>query len=313
MRRRFRILLGVVLMTFGGLILYSVIVMVQSMTATPNVENNWLATLNSYRQSSGVNPVKENLRYTLASQHHADYLAMTATDFQVGKYQNLHKENPESPYFSRDGATLGAGVIAWTTGKYASAVDNLMTAPFHAIGMLRENLVEVGFGTAIAGENAYSPKTRVTDISVVSGLRYKPRSKVILFPGPNSTTHLNSFSGENPEPREVCSKNYREFQGLPIFASLLHRPQKNLAVSLQLPNGKILIEGKDLCVVTENNFLSTDPIYGSAGKSIIRADHLVLIIPKSPLQEGKHRVDLVESGHPNMNWSFTYKAPDLKF
>jgi len=66
--------------------------MIQSMTATPNIEENWLATLNSYRQSSGVNPVKENLRFSVASQHHADYLAMTTTDYQVGKYQNLHND-----------------------------------------------------------------------------------------------------------------------------------------------------------------------------------------------------------------------------
>ena len=283
------------------------------MTATPNIEENWLTTLNSYRQSSGVNPVKENLRFSAASQHHADYLAMTTTDYQVGKYQNLHKENPESPYFSRDGATLGGGVISWTTGKYASAVDNLMTAPFHAIGMLRENLSEVGFGTAIVGEGAYSPNTRVTNISVISGLRNQPRSKVILFPGRNSITHLNSFVGENPEPREVCGENFTEFHGLPIFASLLHRPQKSLMVSLTFPNGKILTEGPDLCVVTENNFVSSDSIYGPAGIATIRADHLVLIIPKSPLPEGKHRVGLVENGRPDLVWSFTYKAPELKF
>lgn len=283
------------------------------MTAAPNREDDWLRTLNSYRQSSGANPVKENLRFSVASQHHADYLAMTTTDYQVGKYQNLHKENPESPHFSRDGATLGAGVIAWTTGKYASAVDNLMTAPFHAIGMLRENLSEVGFGTAIAGEKAYSPNTRVTNISVLSGLRNRPRSKAILFPGSNARIHLNSFVGEDPEPREVCGDNYTEFQGLPMFASLLHRPQKNLRVTLMLPNGKILTEGPDLCVVTENNFVSSDPTYGPAGRAIIRADHLVLIIPKSPLQEGKHRVGLVENGRPDLVWSFTYKAPELKF
>jgi len=313
MKRKFKILLSVVLMTFGGLILYSLIIMVQSMTATPNVENNWLSTLNSYRQSSGVNPVKENLRYTLASQHHADYLAMTATDFQVGKYQNLHKENPESPYFSRDGATLGAGVISWTEGKYASAVDQLMAAPFHAIGMLRENLSEVGFGTAIAGEKAYSPNTRVTNISVLSGLRNRPRSKVIFFPGPNSTTHLNSFPGENPEPREACGTSFKNFYGLPIFASLLHRPSENLTARIQQPNGKTLARGSDLCIVTEKNFVSTDATYGPAGKSIIRSENLVLIIPKSPLAEGRYEVEIEEPGRPLVKWSFTYKAPELKF
>lgn len=313
MRSKFRILVGIVLVGFGGLVIYSAFIMIQSMTATPNKEDNWLETFNSYRASSGVNPVKEKIRFSVAAQNHADYLASTETRYLVGKYQNLHKENPASPFYSRDGATLGAGDIAWTKGKYASAIDQLMTAPFHAIGILRENLTEVGFGTAVVGEGAYSPNTRVSNISVISGLRNRPRSLVILFPGQNSITHLNSFAGEYPEPREACGQNFTEFHGLPIFASLLHRPQKDLNVSLSLPNGKVLTEGADLCVVTENNFISSDPIYGPAGRATIRADHLVLIIPKSILSEGKHGVQLAERNRPVLEWSFTYKAPDLKF
>jgi hypothetical protein len=284
-----------------------------NLTGVPDKEVDWLKTLNSYRISSGVSPVKENDRLSEAAQNHADYLALTDQIYLVGRYQNLHMENPKSPYASKDGATIGAGVIAWTIGKNASAVDTLMTAPFHAIGMLRENLVEVGFGTAVVGENAFSSGDRVTNIGVLKGLRNKSRKSVILFPGPKFVTHLNSFSGENPEPREACGAQFNDFYGLPIFASLMHRPSESLEVSLETPSGKILSAGPELCVVTENNFISTDLIYGPAGKSIIRSEHLVLIIPKSPLSEGKQIVEIVEKGRPTLKWSFIYKAPELKF
>lgn len=313
MRSRTRILIALSLLSIGGLILYGLIVYLASMTGIPNREIDWLSTLNAYRVSSGVSPVKENERLSKASQSHADYLASTDTRYLVGKYQNLHKENPDSPYASRDGATVGAGVVAWTNGKYASAVDNLMAAPFHAIGLLRENLVDVGFGTSISNENSFGAGTRITNIAVLSGLRNQPRKKVILFPGPNFVTHLNSFAGESPEPREACGTQFTEFYGLPIFASLLHRPASDLKVSLTTSDGKILTEGQELCVVTENNFLSTDLIYGPAGKSIIRAEHLVLIIPREALSEGKQDVQITETGRPVLQWSFTYKTPELRF
>ena len=322
MRRIIRILILVPILALLGVVVYSLSIsisaeisaektLIADLNAVPDVEIDWLTTLNSYRVSSGVNPVKESGRISKAAQAHADYLASTDKKYLVGKYKNLHQENPKSPFASKNGATIGAGDIAWTIGKNASAVDVLMTAPFHAIGLLRENLVNVGFGTAVAGETSYSPNFRITNISIIEGLRTKSRKKIILFPGPNFVTHLNSFNGEDPEPREACGKQFKEFTGLPIFASLLHKPNKSLRVFLETPSGDILSNSLELCVVTENNFISTDLIYGPAGKSIIRSEHLVLIIPKSPLSEGEQKIRISEKGRPDLQWSFTHKAQNL--
>jgi hypothetical protein len=313
MKRLVKILIVLPIAAVGGIILSALFLNLTNLTGVPEKEVDWLTTLNSYRISSGVSPVKESVHLSEAAQNHADYLALTDQIYLVGKYQNLHNENPKSPYASKDGATIGAGVIAWTKGKNASAVDQLMTAPFHAIGMLRENLVEVGFGTSVAGKNAFSSGDRITNIGVLQGLKNKSRKKVILFPGPNFVTHLNSFAGENPEPREACGSEFNYFFGLPIFASLMHTPSDSLKVSLETPSGKILSAGPELCVVTENNFRSKDLIYGPAGKSIIRTEHLVLIIPKSPLSEGEQKIKITEKGRPVLQWSFSYKAPELKF
>ena len=265
--------------------------------------------LNRYRSSSGVSPVKENRLYSQAAQNHADYLARTKTKYLIGKYANLHKENPESPFHSKNGDTIGAGVIAWQYVQSISAVDSLMTAPFHAISMLREHLKEVGVGSAKAEDGSFSPGSIVTNIAVLNGLGNKGRTQVITFPGANSIVPLNSFEGENPEPREACGKNYQKFTGLPIFVSLLHNPSKKIEVKLTWRNGNVLTEGSQLCVVTENNFISTDKIYGPAGKQIIRQENLVLIIPKAKLSEGSYRVEISEPGRAKLGWTFTYKVP----
>jgi len=71
------------------------------------------------------------------------------------------------------------------------------------------------------------------------------------------------------------------------------------------PLGRKLSSRTQLCIVNEFNMKTTDPIYGSAGKAIIRADHMVLIIPKDPLAPGLQKVSLTLAGHPKISWSFT--------
>lgn len=271
------------------------------------IESNWLETLNKYRQDSGLPLVRENKYYSKASQNHADYLSQTPKSFYVGKYSNLHNENPASPFYSKLGATVGRGNVAWQFDQNLSSIDSLMTAPFHAIGLVRENLVEVGFGSALVKAEGYYPGTRVTNIAVLKGISPRPRTKLIIFPGANAMVKVNKFEGENPEPREACGKNYQNFQGLPIFVSLLHNPSKKIEVKLTWRNGNVLTEGSQLCVVTENNFISTDKIYGPAGKQIIRQENLVLIIPRAPLSEGSYRVEISEPGRKKIQWSFSYK------
>lgn len=278
----------------------------QGMISIPSAEK-LIDDLNQYRLSSGLAPVMENRKFTIAAQNHADYLAHTKTKYFVGKYANLHEENPKSPFRSKNGDTIGAGVISWQYDQSMSAVDSLMTAPFHAIGMLREHLKEVGVGSSKVEAGGYAPGAIVTNIAILNGLGARGRTKVVTFPGANATVSINKFKGENPEPREVCGKNYKKFQGLPIFVSLLHSPSKKIEVKLTWRNVNVLTEGSQLCVVTENNFISTDKIYGPAGKQIIRQENLVLIIPKAPLSEGSYRVEISEPGRKKIEWSFSYK------
>ena len=272
----------------------------------PNKDAHWLEILNYYRASSDLEPVIEDQEMTSGAQNHANYLANTDTKYLVNAFQNLHSENPESPYYTEAGATLGLGNVAWDDVTFSRPIDRLMTAPFHAIGFLREGLTKVGFGTATVKPGGYFPGSQVSDVAIIAGTSGIDQTKNIFFPGPNSTIYLDSFSGENPEPRESCGTNYKAYTGLPIFVSLLTSPSIRTSAVLTTPAGKILSASKDVCVVTEHSFTSSDPIYGAAGRSIIAADHLVLVIPREPLKEGQYGVVIKQSGADDLSWKFTY-------
>jgi Cysteine-rich secretory protein family len=277
--------------------------------STPLPSNNasWLEILNYYRQSSGLSPVTEDEQMTDGAQKHAIYLSKTSTSYFVNEYQNLHQENPASPFYSQEGVALGAGDIAWENPSFPRPIDGLMTAPFHAIGFLREGLKKVGFGSAVVEQSGFYPGTQVSDVAIIAGTNDITRTKNILFPGENSEIYINDFTGENPEPREACGSNYKSYKGLPIFASLLNAPTKDLSAEIQAPDGKLLKQNAEFCIVTENNFFSTDKIYGPAGRAIIAADHLVLLIPRDPLKTGSYSVTINQSGRDKISWAFRYR------
>lgn len=313
--RSLKILLGVFLVSFIVLLIVGIIILKNPTSTTEQVnlkvdsyKTKWLTELNGYRIGSGLATVRENVQYSKAAQAHADYLGKTPKKYFVGKYQNLHQENPKSPFYSRLGHTIGQGDITWLYDTNESPVDSLMIAPFHAIGFLREHLKSVGYGSALVGDHGVYPGARVSNFAILQGLALKPRTKTIIFPGPNSVVRVNNFSSENPEPREACGKDFEKFVGLPIFVSLLHNPSKNLEVKLTWRNGKELTQGSQLCVVTENNFRTTDPIYGPAGKAIIAQENLVIIMSKSALSEGTYKVEVIEPHRAPIAWKFSYKA-----
>ncbi len=284
--------------------------------STPLPSNNasWLEILNYYRQSSGLSPVTEDEQMTDGAQKHAIYLSKTSTSYFVNEYQNLHQENPASPFYSQEGINFGAGNITWGNPLFPRPIDGLMTAPFHAIGFLREGLKKVGFGSAVVEQSGVYPGTQVSDVAIIAGTIDITRTKNILFPGENSEIYINDFTGENPEPREVCGSNYKSYNGLPIFASLLNAPTTDLSAEIQAPDGKLLKQNAEFCIVTEHNFISTDQIYGPAGRAIIAADHLVLIIPRDPLKTGSYNVTINQSGLDKISWSFQYRdsLPKIK-
>ncbi|HEX7405352.1 MAG TPA: CAP domain-containing protein [Candidatus Nanopelagicaceae bacterium] len=266
----------------------------------PNLDAGWLANLNYYRQSAGLNPVTEDKQRSASVKKHMVYLVMSDPKYFTGAYSNAHSENPASPYYTIQGANNGDELTSNQSGSEAEAIDSWMVAPFHATGLMREGLKTVGFA------RVFNPATGSYDfgMSIFNNLS-QVQTKVITFPGNGSLSRLDSFQGENPDPRQGCGANWEQYKGFPIWVSLLTSPPSQISAVLTPPAGNVLASPSDVCVITERNFVSTDSVYGPTGKSILTSQHLVLIIPKAPLKPGVQNVTLSMQGHASISWAFT--------
>ena len=168
-----------------------------------------------------------------------------------------------------------------------------MTAPFHAIGILRPSLQRTAFG--LLGSAA--------GLDVIRGLASVPAPTApIMFPGNGSITGLRSFGGEFPNPLDSCP-GYTS-GGLPMVVLLpVDPPTTGVRASMVLPDGTTL-GAADLCVVDEDTYVSADPIYGPTGRSILDSSNAVLIIPRRPLTAGRHAVVLTVPGQADVSWLF---------
>jgi hypothetical protein len=267
----------------------------------PSKDAGWLETLNYYRLSSGVEPVTENPIFSANAMKHSIYLAKSDPKFFTGIYENSHTENPESPYYTKEGANSGTNLTY--TARESDAIDSWMQAPLHAIGLLRDNLKTTGYATAINDRTGLAH----TGLDVINGL-VGSRQKIITFPGNGAIVRLNKFEGESPDPRESCGKDWENFRGLPIFASLISTPPRDITGKIVTPDGKTLLPGSELCVVTQYSWVSTDRVI-SYGDQIMAGEKLVLLIAKSPLNPGAHSVSISGTGISPLNWSFTVLQP----
>lgn len=269
-------------------------------TATPD----WLSTINYWRQAAGLAAVSDQPAWDVGIQHHLTYLEDTPASYRTGQYASAHTENPQSPYYTSDGATEGGDSDLVLGGAVTNldAIDDWLTAPFHAIGMLRAQLTDVAFAEDSAG---------YAGLDVIQGLDYNepPATSPILFPGPGSTTTLPTASdGEAPDPLETCGWQGMTV-GLPLIALLTQAPAATLTASVSGPSGPESTSTGDLCVVDTTTYHSSDPVYGPTGASILQNDKAVLLIPRAPLADGTYSVDIKQPNQPDIKWSFTADIP----
>ncbi len=113
-------------------------------------ESEWLAVVNLYRASAGLNPVVENPAASAGAQKHSAYLVRNRI---IG-----HEENPKDPGYSPEGRRAGlTGNVAAGWGSKLPAqrylIEEWMTAPFHGLGMLNPSSTNFGFGVAAKGRS----------------------------------------------------------------------------------------------------------------------------------------------------------------
>lgn len=257
--------------------------------------SSWLTVLNHYRSGAGLGAVAENPAWTDGIAKHLLYLRDTPVSYRTGAYASSHTENPAAPLYTPEGATAAASSNLSRGDTTARAnIEGWLVAPFHAVGLIRPRLQTSAF--AMLGDRA--------GLDVIRGLvPPTPRTTPVVFPGAGSTSALRAYrGGENPNPLESCP-GYTAPTGAPIMALLASDPPSNITAELTLPNGAPVPSG-DLCIITKHTYVTTDPVYGPTGASLLDSDDLVVIMPRQPLTPGTHTVRLQVPGTGLITWSF---------
>jgi hypothetical protein len=266
--------------------------------ATGGSADAWLAEVNKYRTAAGLRPVVENRAWVVGLQHHFTYLEKTDRSLRTGAYASAHTENPKSPWFTVDGEQAGrsSDLFGGSIGPRAD-IDVWLSAPYHAIGMLRPSL----------GHVAYASDGIWSGLDVIRGLgeQKDDAEHPILLPAAGMTTNLSRFPGESPDPVESCRTGHYAHQGLPLIAMLASAPTTDLSATLTGPEGTQTSATGQLCVVDEHAYYSSDPVYGAEGREILQYDHAVLLIPEKALSAGTYTATIRQGGRSDVRWSFT--------
>ena len=274
------------------------------------VSRDWLGEVNYYRVAAGLAPVREEKAWDRGIRDHLGYLAKTPARYLTGAYASLHTENPESPYYTVAGTREAAssnlfyGELGFTPRDF---IDGWLSAPFHAVGILRPQLKLVAF--------AYSSSTGDAGLDVINGLDYASAlPKVpVMFPG-GAPTNLSTFRGESPDPLETCGwQRLTEAVGLPLVLLLPSPPALGLTARVERPGGVIETNANGgLCVVDSHTFVSSDPLLGPTAIDILKGDNAVFLVPRAPLTPGKYVVSVHQPGQPEITWDFRNTEP-VKF
>lgn len=257
---------------------------------------SWLATVNYYRAMAGLGPVAENATYSAAAYKHSCYML----------YNDItHYETAGKPGYTVEGAAAGVksnvsvSTVAGTSAR--SHIELWMSGPFHAIGVLRHSLRNVGFGKCDLTTTAkwHSGAT----LNILEGLdktAVRP-AKPILFPGNGTTTNLYRFIAESPNPVTACG--WTGEAGLPVIA-MMPESVSRVSATITGPNGPI-----ETCPLFAGNLGRLDNPATTADesatpKAILQSENAVTVLPRTPLTPGTYTVSVTTQARV-VTWSFT--------
>jgi hypothetical protein len=246
----------------------------------------WLTTVNYYRAMAGLSPVSENVSHSAGAQLHSCWMLLNGMS---------HDEAPGTPGYTTEGDAAGNnGNVAVSSAVGASPrnmIELWMTGPFHAIGLLRPNLQTAGFGRCDNPNT--SPWRSGATLDVLRGLGpSQPRTQPILWPGNGTTTNLDRFIAETPDPRTFCGWPTNSAVGLPVIALMPESTPTVTSASVIGPNGPM-----QSCVLTTGNT-------NGVANAILGGDNAVVVIPRTPLTPGSYTVS-VQTPARSVTWTFT--------
>lgn len=247
-------------------------------------DDDWLGIVNAYRSQSSLGPLVENSTWSDGARNHSCWMLQNGI---------AHDEPAGTPGYTSSGDAAGnAGNVAVSGSTGANAryfIDLWMTAPFHAVGILRNSLQSTGFG--LCQNTSTSPWKSAGTLDVIRGNDWSvpdPTTPVV-FPGDGATTRLTRFIAESPDPRTFCGWSGKVV-GLPLIA-LMPSSVSSASATLSGPSGPV-----DTCVLHKSNT-------SGVAKSILGGDNAVVVVPATKLETGAYTVS-VNSNGGSAGWTF---------
>lgn len=247
--------------------------------------NDWRGVVNAYRAMSGLGPVGENGTWSAQGREHSAYMLINGI---------THVQEQGKPGYTPSGYQAGingnVAVTSSTTWTARQFVELWLTGPFHAIGVLRHNLVTSGYGQRVDANAARWKSGATLDVlRGIDGSRPRPTTPIV-FPGRDATTSLYRFIAEYPNPVELVG--WTGDAGLPLIA-MMPRRVTSASATLTGPNGPVEVR-----VLHEGN--TND----ATAKAVMAGDHAVVVVPRVHLADGRYTAT-VRSNGGDVTWSFT--------
>lgn len=256
----------------------------------------WLGYVNAYRTMASLPAVTENATWSHGDELHAKY--MVKNDVMA------HTENPSNPWYTDEGlaAAQSSNLFASSSDSATDeqAIDGWMQAPFHAVGVLDPELLQVGYGAYREADGGYQTGA---GLDVIRGLGDLPASITfpIPWPGDGTTVGLTQHWGETPDPLTSCP-GYSAPSGLPI---ILQIGPGNLTPDVTAHTFTQGSTSLDHCIFDETDYANSDSSQQSLGRSILNSRDAIVLIPRDPLTPGATYSASITVNGETHTWSFT--------
>lgn len=251
--------------------------------AAAETPSDWLSAVNHFRAMAGVAPVQADPAGNAGVTAHSCYMLQNGIS---------HEEIPGRPGYTTEGAAAGPRSNVATASNpnitERAFVELWITAPYHAIGVLRGAARTMAYGDCV---NPDAPVYRAAaSLDVLSGVSGSAPTAPTVWPGNGSRTHLTKFVAESPSPVTECG--WSGGAGLPILA-MMPESAHGATATVSGPAGPV-----EVCTLHAGN--SKD----ATAKAILNADNGVVILPRTVLQNGSYEVTLNTPAR-QVKWTFT--------
>jgi hypothetical protein len=294
----------------------------------PNLAANatWLQTVNAWRAASGLPAVTESTATTPTwsegALKHSTYIVETG-DFAHTEQAFLDPptNTMPNPWYSVEGAEAGAnGNVAASsdaTKTDRKFVEQWITAPFHAAGMLDPMLQTTGFGSY--RRVGATPYPAAATLDVIRGRTGAAPITPTFFPGDDSTLPVAQQvyrGGESPDPLSHCP-GYNPGggaainTGTPLFVLMPKAPDVAVATTAVVKRNGVAVES---CTYDENTYTNPVPDDQTTARGVMASRHQAVVIPRLPLVQGSvYTVDVTvtyatELVPTVLSWEFTTDA-----